>query len=143
MGARGFRLDLPHFVAVATPFGLHFPDRVAVSGCFLLTSCDFVGFRASVSERVHFFVVFDLYGYSFLLTTCDSGRFRPFVSERVNDFAVFSRRRYPFSLTICDLDKFRPFVSVWGYDSVVFGRYGCALLLMTYNFAGFGLIVSG
>lgn len=96
-----------------------------------------------MSERVHIFVVFDLYGYSFLLTTCDSGRFRPFVSERVNDFAVFSRRRYPFSLTICDLDKFRPFVSVWGYDSVVFDRYGCALLLMTYNFAGFGLIVSG
>ena len=92
---------------------------------------------------MHIFVVFDLYGYSFLLTTCDSGRFRPFVSERVNDFAVFSRRRYPFSLTICDLDKFRPFVSVWGYDSVVFGRDGCALLLMAYNFAGFGLIVSG
>lgn len=30
MGARGFRLDLPHFVAVPSPFGLLFPDDLAV-----------------------------------------------------------------------------------------------------------------
>ena len=51
--------------------------------------------------------------------------------------------RHPLLLMICDLDKFRPFVSGWGYDSVVFGRCGYTLLLMTYDFAGFGLIVSG
>ena len=58
-------------------------------------------------------------------------------------FVVFDLYGYPFLLTTCDSGKFRSFVSGWGCDSAVFGRCGYTLLLMTYDFAGFGLIVSG
>lgn len=51
--------------------------------------------------------------------------------------------RHPLLRTICDLGWIWVDMSRWGCDLGGFGRYGCALLLMTYDFAGFGLIVSG
>lgn len=51
--------------------------------------------------------------------------------------------RHPLLRTICDLGWIWVDISGWGCDSAVFGRCGYTLLLMTYDFAGFGLIVSG